>query len=370
MKSMEKNENCQTVFTASQGTVVGLVGHYLFENGSSQFAFMDVKSESGVSLDHSLSFSTESFVQTLALCNGLMLLSGFSGDQPCYHLFNPLTKQSLTIPLKTIQGGAARVGLASDGSQDQFEVVLLEACSSKSNAVQLHVFSSDTGKWSSHNPTNITLPSLPEFEFQELGIPPLYSNGALHWEIGGYLMVYKVQGSYCELYEMPNRFVDWAWQSTLTYRRCLCESGGRVYYCYTDFDGVHVWNLLNENENVGVSYHCDHKKFPWKLVHSVKQQMIMSKNQGFCVWEPYDFAPIAYSEQAQTIYLQLPGTVVSYNFDSGSVGSICSYSYPGMDFRCCSFFSSTGNGPYNAQRITGGETKLNLPLEEMEMLSF
>nr|KYP76020.1 hypothetical protein KK1_020238 [Cajanus cajan] len=372
---MEKKQNCQTVSTSSHGTILGLVGHYLFENGSSQFVFMDVKSESEASVDHSLSFSTENFVQTLALCNGLILLSGFSGDQPCYHVFNPLTKQSVMIPQTSIQGGVARAGLAFDGCQNQFEVVLVEACS-KTNGLELHVFSSDTGKWSSHNPTNITVPSLPEFEFQELGTLPLYSNGELHWEIGGYLLVYNVRGSHCELYELPNCFDDWSWQSTLTYRRCLCESGGSVYYCYTDFDGFHIWNLLNENQHVGLSYSCDHKKFPWRLVHSVIHEVFMSKltkHQKFCGsiygWEPYKVAPIAYSEEAQTIYLQLPGTVISYEFDTGSIGSICSYSYPGMNFNCCSFFSSTINGPHSAQRDTSGESELNLPIAEMAKLA-
>ncbi|TKY47348.1 hypothetical protein E2542_SST29408 [Spatholobus suberectus] len=351
---------------------VGLVCHYLFENdGSSQFVFMDVKSESGASLDHSLSFCTENFVQTLAFCNGLILLSGFSGDQPCYHVFNPLTKHNVMVPQTSIHGGVVRVGLAFDGCK--FEVVLVDAGSSKSNGLELHVFSSDTGKWRSHHPTNITLPSLPEFEFQELVTPPLYSNGAIHWEIGGYLLVYLVQSGHCELYQLPNNFEDWSWQSTLTYRRCLCESGGSVYYCYTDFDGFHIWNLLNEHEHLGFFSRCDYKMFPWRLTHSVMHEVFMSKYLNFCGsfcgWEPNKIAPIAYGEQAQTIYLQLPGTVVSYNFDTGTLGSICTYSYPDVNFNCCSFFSSTTSGPHNAQRDTDGETELNLPIAEMEKLA-
>ncbi|RDX57948.1 hypothetical protein CR513_62774, partial [Mucuna pruriens] len=339
-----------------------------FENGSSQFVFMDVGSERGASLDHSLSFSTENFVQTLAFCNGLILLSGFSGDQSCYHVLNPLTKHNVMIPQTSIHEGAVRVGLALNGSQ--FEVVVVEAGSSKSNGLVLHVFSSDTSKWRSHYPTNITLPSLPEFEFRELGTPPLYSNGAIHWEIGGYLMVYQIQGSNCELYELPNCFEDWSWQSTLTYRRCLCESGGSVYYCYTDIDGFHIWKLLSEHEHLQLFNYCDYKSFPWRLVHSVKHQVFLSKHQNFfgsfCAWEPYKIAPIAYSEQAQTIYLQLPGIVASYNFDTGNLGSICTYSYPGINFNCCSFFSSTNSGPHNAH--TNGETDLNLPIAEMQNL--
>ena len=369
-----ETENCETFGTTSLDTTsVGIVGHYKFENGSSQFAFMKVENERGVSLDHSLSFSTENFVQTLAFCNSLILMSGFSGDKSCYHVLNPFTKHNVMIPQTSIQGGVVRVGLAYDG--DQFEVVLVEAGSSNSNGLKLHVFSSDTGQWRCHYPTNITsAPSLPEHEFQELGTPPLYANGAIHWEIDGYLLVYQVQGSQCALYELPNYFEGWSWQSTLPYRRCLCESGGKVYYCYSDFDGFHIWNLLNEQDHLEFFNYYDYKRFPWKLVHSVMHEVLMPKNQNFFGsffdWEPYKVAPIAYIEEAQIIYLQLPGTVVAYNFDTGTMESICNYSYPGLNFSCCSFFSSTTTLPHNAQRDnTDGELELNLPIAEMEKLT-
>ncbi|CAJ1960735.1 unnamed protein product [Sphenostylis stenocarpa] len=366
--SIMKNRSYQTVGSTSLDTCVGLVCHYQFENGSSQFVFMDVESGSEASLNHFLCFSTENFVQTLASCNGLILLSGFREDQFCYHIFNPLTKHNVTIPQTKIQENVSRVGLAFDGCQ--FEVVLVEAGSSQSNGLKLHVFSSDTGKWRSHNPINLTAPPLPEYEFQEFGTPPLYSNGAIHWEIGGHLLVYQVQGSHFELYELPNYSEDWYWQPTLTFRRCLCESGGRTYYCHTDFDGLHIWKLLNEHEHAEFLYYWDYKTFPWRLVHSVNHEMFMSKLQNFCYnlfhWEPFKIAPIAYSEETQIIYLQLPGSVVSYNLDTGTLGPICTYSYPGTNFNCCSFFSSTTR---NAQSDTIGETELHLPIAEMDKLA-
>lgn len=357
---------------------VGLVCHYQLENGSSQFVFLDVKNGSGAILDNSLNFFTESFVQTLASCNGLVLLSGYSGDQACYFVINPLTKDSVMIPQAGVERQVVRVGLASDGSQ--FEIVVVEAGSPKSNGLefQFHVFSSETGKWRKHHHLiNLALSSLPELEFQELTTPALYSNGAIHWELGGYLLVYQIQENHCQLHEMPNVFPDWSWQSTMTYRRCLCESGGRVYYCYTDFDGFHIWDLLKEHEYRGSIYaSCDFKKFRWRLVHSVMHEDFMSKHQNFfgCFyeWEPYKVAPIAYSEQAQTIYLQLPGSVVSYKFDTGNLRSMCTYSYPGMNFNCCSFLSSNASGLHNAQRekdlLTDGETELHLPLAEIATL--
>ncbi|KAK7333041.1 hypothetical protein VNO80_29801 [Phaseolus coccineus] len=368
--SIMKKGSHQTVGSTSLDTSVGLVCHYEFENGSSQFVFMDVESGNRASLNHWLCFSTENFVQALAFCNGLILLSGFSENQFCYHVFNPLTKHNFTIPQTRIQDNITRVGLAFDGCQ--FEIVLIEIGSSPSYGLKLHVFSSDTGKWRSQNPINITAPSLPEYELEELGTgtPPLYSNGSIHWEIGGHLLVYQVQGGHCELYELPNYSRDWSWEPRLTCRRRLCESGGRIYYCYSDFDGFHIWKLLNEHEHGSFLYYWDYKTFPWRLVHSVEPEVFMSKLQNFCYnfydWDPFKIAPIAFSEQAQIIYLQLPGSVVSYNLDTGTLGSTCTYSYTGMNFNCCSFFCSTS---HNAQSDTNGEMELNIPIAEMEKLA-
>lgn len=364
----------------SHDSFVDLVCHYQFENGSSQFLFLDVdqnEKKGGTFLNHSLSFSVENFVQTLASCKGLILLNGYNSDESCYYVINPLTKHSTMIPLPCIQGHVIRVGLASNDSNN-FKVVLIEAKSPKLiNGLEFHIFSSDTNKWKKENHSiNLTLPSLPEFEFKELSTSPLYSNGAIHWEICGYLLVYHVQENYCELIEMPNFFQDWSWQLTMMYRRCLCESGNRVYYCYTDIDGFHIWELLKENYNLGPF--CDSKKFRWRLVQTVMHEIFVSNHSNFCEalfeWEPYKIAPIAYSEQAQIIYLQLPGAVVAYNFNTGNLGSICKYSYPGMNFNCCSFLSSINSRTHNVHKgrdlVTDGEImELNLPIGEIENLS-
>ncbi|KAK2440455.1 hypothetical protein P8452_19552 [Trifolium repens] len=379
-----EQKNSQTISTTSHdNNILDLSCHYQFENGSSQFLFLaiDQNEKGGTFLNHSLSFSVENFVQTLASCNGLILLSGYSIDQSCYYVFNSLTKQSTMIPQPCIQGHVISVGLASnDNSNNQFKVVLIEANSYKLiNRLEFHILSSDdTNKWNkvSHS-INLTFPSLPELEFKELLIHPLYSNGSIHWEIGGYLLVYDVGKNNFELIELPNFFEDWSWQSTMTYRRCLCESRGSVYYCYTDFDGFHIWGLLKENHNLGPFN--DSKKFRWKLVRSVMHEVFVSKHQFFLdtlfKWEPYKIAPIAYSEKAQIIYLQIPGAVIGYSFDTGNLRSICRYSYQDMNFNCCSFFSTFAFGTLNVLRgkdlVTNGEImELNLPIGEIEKLSF
>ncbi|KAI4307715.1 hypothetical protein L6164_030872 [Bauhinia variegata] len=360
----------------SRANDVGLVSHYQLENGSSQFVFFDVEDGTVAALvKYSLSFFTENFVKILASCDGLLLLSGYKEDNSCYYVFNPLTRNSDMIPQPSIKGYIVRVGLAYDGCQ--YQVVLVE--SSSSSILEFQVFSSDTGKWR-HQSSNLSCPaSLPEFEFQELGVAPLYSNGAIHWEISGYLLVYKVQCSHCELHELPNLFEDWCWQSTMTYRRCLCESGGRVYYCYTDLDGFHVWCLVKDHEhNLSMLYSeaaNDPKRFSWRLVHSMNHEIFILRHQSFfgqfTDWEPYKIAPFAYSDNKQTIYLQLPGIVASYNIDKEILASsVCTYTYPADDFNCCSFLPFAIKPEAEVELLANREMGLHLPLAQVEQLSF
>lgn len=372
--------NSQTISTTTfHDIAVDLVCQYQFENGSSQVLFLDVDNnqKNRAFLNHSLSFSVESFVQTLASCNGLILLSGYVTDQPCYYVLNPLTKESTTIPHPCTQESVIRVGLGSD-DYNQFKIVLVEAKSSSELMIGLefHVFSSDTSEWSTvkvNHSVDLTLPPLPEFEFKELSTQPLYSNGSVHWEIGGKLLVFHVEENSCELIKLPDFSKDWLWQSTMMYRRCLCESSGRVYYCYTDSDGFHIWELLKENYDLGLL--CDSENFRWKLVHTVTHEIFASKHHEFCdtlfKWEP--LTPIAYTKQAQTIYLQIPGAVVGYDFVTEDLRLICRYSYSDMNFNCCSFLCSSTFGTHNVPRerelVTDGEImELNLPVEDIELL--
>ncbi|KAJ6701287.1 hypothetical protein OIU74_012613 [Salix koriyanagi] len=63
---------------SDMGGAKGFVCHYRFEEGSSQFIFLDVDQETGgVSINNALSFSTSSYLQTISSANGLLLLSGF-----------------------------------------------------------------------------------------------------------------------------------------------------------------------------------------------------------------------------------------------------------------------------------------------------
>ncbi|KAF2297244.1 hypothetical protein GH714_019938 [Hevea brasiliensis] len=274
----------------------GLLCQYQFEDGSSQFIFLHIGDKSGaVDIDRSLSFCTENYVQVISSCKGFLLLASIGELELKYHVFNPMSRQVFTLPQPAITRRIIR------------------------------------------------------FRVSELQTPPLFSNGAIHWEISGYLLVYQVEDDLCDLIELPNFLEDWSWQSTMTYKRCLSEFQGRVHYTYTDFDGVHSWILLNEQDHDYYSLYniYDRKKFRWALADSVNHQDLNFKHQeiyshrGQWHMEPYDASPLSFSEDSETMYLQLPGFLVSYNTRTKVLEEFCTYIFPGVNFNCCMFLPFT-----------------------------
>ncbi|KAJ8759561.1 hypothetical protein K2173_007186 [Erythroxylum novogranatense] len=369
----------------------GFVCHYQFEDGSSQFVFLqEADRDSGVFvINHSLSFSTKSYVQVECSCKGMLLLSSIGQEAIEFHVFDPNSRQSVTLPQPGIdRRRIIRSGLAFDGVNGHYQVVLVHVAETEEGSaeacfdgLQFQVFSSKTGVWRSFIPSNLFLPvPVPEIEFPELRVTPLYCNGAIHWEINGYLLLYQVENDHCELVELPNVFNDWCWQSTPTYRRCFWESKGRVHYCYTDFEGVHSWVLLNEQDHNEYSYYniYDRQKFRWALAHSVDHEDLLPlKHLDQCFfqhaqWEPNHASPLSFDEDLETMYLGFQGKLISYSRRSKVSEEICSFTFPGRDYSCCSFFPHVYGDDLQHKVTEGGVVQMgsiDLPISE-EIISF
>ncbi|KAI9200976.1 hypothetical protein LWI28_016009 [Acer negundo] len=208
--------------------------------------------------------------------------------------------------------------------------------------------------------------------FSELATVPIFSNGAVHWEICGRLLVYNVQADYCKLINLPT---EWCCQSASIYKRCFWESDGQVHYSYTDCQGVHTWVLLNEFDLAYYSklntIDCK-EEFPWKLADSLHYQTLKENNPEIFKqgnnWETHYLSPFAYNEASRTMYLQLPGIVVSYNTKTRVLQRVCTFKFLGKDFNCCSFlpFVYSGQGQSSEAEIV-----LELPVREVvSSLSF
>ncbi|KAF9689702.1 hypothetical protein SADUNF_Sadunf01G0119700 [Salix dunnii] len=375
----ECSENSSNI--SDMGGAKGFVCHYRFQEGSSQFIFLDVDQETGgVSINNPLSFSASSYLQTIASANGLLLLSGFGENQLIYHVFNPLTMRPETLPPHGITGEVIRSGLAFDGKQ--YQVVLIHAFKDEENGlgplpgdIELEIYSSETGSWRKRQPFHLSFKvEEPVSEFTELNTSPLFSNGAIHWEINGRLLVYHVKDDRCEVIELPDFPED-----TMTFRRCLWEYEGRLRYTHTDFEGVHTWNLLKKYEH-DVYLHSnvyDSEKFRWALVYTIFHKELAKQDLENCPGnqrEPHYIYPFAYGKDSETIYLQLPGIVVAYNTKTRSFQKVCRYEFPGTEFNCCCFFpfiqSNERHQKNASESLQVGEV-VDLPLKkEVNSVSF
>ncbi|KAJ4701087.1 putative F-box family protein [Melia azedarach] len=235
MKNIMQKKSVAGSGSSSTALSMGLVCCCQLDKKSSQFCFLRIGNRDGISINHQLSFSTHDHVRFVSSCNGLLLLISGKKKRFIYHVFNPLTRENFSLPQACVTGTVLRSGLAVDEHQN-YQVVLLHG----SAGLELDVFSSETGKWKRQKPINLFLPLPVKDMFPKLTAPPLFSNGAIHWEILGHLLIYNVHNYHCKLIELPCVNDKCSWKSKMNFRGSLWESEGRVHYSYTDTDGVHA----------------------------------------------------------------------------------------------------------------------------------
>ncbi|KAL5793569.1 hypothetical protein ACOSP7_002163 [Xanthoceras sorbifolium] len=340
-----------------------LLCHYLFSDGSAQYVFLDLVDEGSAVVNQSLTFCTETNMHVCASSNGLLLLSSVKDNLLRYNLFNLFSKQSVVLPQPQITRRSIRTGLAFDGFHYQVVRIFItegekgsfsEASSSSAppsavgrggGFLEMEILSSETAIWRQHR-TLIRLPP----DLPKLTTTSLFSNRAIYWELGGYLLNYNVNQGHCRLIELPNYSQIWSLNS-MTFGQCLWESEGHLHYCYSDFEGIHTWVLHNEQDHDYHSnyYHYDSDKFQWKLAYTVSYQNLVSRNPEiflrirqrnivFSQWLPFFISPSVYIENSQTLYLRLPGIIASYNLRTQTLREICAYEFPDTNFFCCLLF--------------------------------
>ncbi|PON50516.1 hypothetical protein TorRG33x02_314420 [Trema orientale] len=157
--------------------------------------FLDVDDQGCAAIvDPSLSFFSRTSGHVCASYCGLVLFSCFNEIESKvvrYNVFNLITRQLVALPQPQIQGRSIRTGLAFGGQCCQvvriFSISDVEAADNGINSgglLEMEIFSSESGIWRHERPLIRLPPELPN-----LSTTPLFSNGALHWELGGHLLV-------------------------------------------------------------------------------------------------------------------------------------------------------------------------------------
>lgn len=364
--------------TNSRASRTGLVCHYESKKKSSQISFLGIDNTSGViSIGPELGFCSKDHVKILSSCNRwLLFTSKPKKNQLIYHVFNPFTNETFTLPQPSFAQRIERIGLAVSDKDHHFQVVLVHI--SAGSALEFGIFSSEIWEWKTHKPMNHFLPLPVKQLFPKPTIPPLFSTGSIHWEVLQHLLVYNVETRHCQLIKLPNVSENDHRRkpSTSIFQRCLWESEGRVHYCYADTDGVHSWKLLNPEEaDYYIQHHkIDAEKYSWALSDSLSHQTFLGIFQGQSRnWKPQNLAPLAYNEASQTMFLQLPGSVISYNTKSGVLAEVFTLKVEGKKCKCSFFpFVYCGEGKLQyAGENSEGKVEIELPVKEVgSFLSF
>ncbi|KAJ0086463.1 hypothetical protein Patl1_08020 [Pistacia atlantica] len=332
------------------------------------YANMALPSLVGCSINPELGFSSKDHIKILSSCYGFILLtSKTKKNQLNFHVFNPLANQIFTLPQPSFARKIVRSGLvASHMHHHHFQVVLVHI--SSGSALEFGIFSSETGEWKTHTPGDLFSPVPVKQLFPEPPVPSLYSNGSIHWEVLQHLLVYNVKTGHCQFIKLPDVSEDGHRHkpSTRVFKRCLWESEGRVRYCYTDNEGIHTWYLLNEEDvDFHIKYHnIDAEKFKWALSDSLSHQTFRGLSRN---WKPQDIAPFAYNEASQKMFLQLPGSVISYNTKSGVLEEVFTFKIQGKKYNC-SFFPFVYCGQGKLQYVdekSEAKVEIELPVKEV-----
>lgn len=307
--------------------------HYLFGNGSAEYVLLDVDDQQhGAVVNPSLSFFSRTSAHVCASCNGWLLFSCPNETDISlthYSVFNLVTKQDFAPPPPQIHGPSIRTGLAVDGQHYQI-VRIFGVNNNRGSLLELEIYSSQKGVWRLERPLINLPPDLPK-----LNTVPLFSNGAIHWELGGHLLVYCIRHGECKLIPLPNHVDLDKWSPRcLTYGQCLWESEGRIHFCYSNFEGIHTWFLLKDLE---VQDYCSyHYNLRWKHAHTILHQTLVEQISPRFWHSGLSFAsPVAYVVNTCTMYLRLPGVVGSYNLRTQTLKEICRYAFPKSNFHCC-----------------------------------
>ncbi|KAF8020731.1 hypothetical protein BT93_G1233 [Corymbia citriodora subsp. variegata] len=360
----------------------GLLCHYLLQNGSAEYVCLDIYEGSYVGVNRYHSFHAEMNAHICASCNGLILIAVPSANGLSYQIYDLFAKQSVPLPQPQITRRSIGTALAFDGHHYQVVRVFRveaksvttdnpSASSEGDDWLEMEIFSSETGMWSHYCPLISLPPELPK-----LSTAPLFANGALHWEVGGYLLMCNLSQRNCKLIRLPNHSLNWT-QDTMTFGQCLWESGGLVHYCYSNVEGIHTWALLKgpDHDSCPGYFSWDIATFEWKLVHTIKHETLISRNPNvfrrleslvhtvkhetllsrvphvftklednryyfsLLNWKPHSISPCAYSSVLKVIYLRLPGAILSYDPSTQILKEICTFECPNLGFHCCLVFA-------------------------------
>ncbi|PIA59994.1 hypothetical protein AQUCO_00400701v1 [Aquilegia coerulea] len=256
-------------------------------------------------------------------------------------LKKPISLHTMRI---TCAGRAIYMGLAYDGLQTrQFKVVCF-FFNEDLEFLDCTIFSSETGDWKNHQAKVINYSRMDHYFLKYIyqrrystffQSECLFHDGLIYWTLYGYLIAYNLQENFFEFHDLTRKgsFEDTPIRDRLD--ECLWVSGGCLHYCYSDKNGLYIWDRFKGEEvdynneyfqnefDVQLHYYLEHHKDWWRQKDEIDLKTLKKQHpEFFCkVWDHNDYIrflkPCSFNEDLQLLYLQLPGSlIVSYSFET------------------------------------------------------
>ncbi|CAO2179475.1 unnamed protein product [Urochloa humidicola] len=266
---------------------------------------------------------------------GLLLCS--RGRTRALHLYvcNPVTGQYVAlpeVPLPVCKHHCAHLiivpAAAADAAVVAFKVVLANHASHWTGPgggrLDLRVFASDTGRWEAQQlPATVIASDVDFDDFEEFRPLILGPSGTSYWMTYGSNLVIafnSTSGSLAVI-TLPNYLVDGG--------GCIGERhGGGLRYMESNGRVLQVWDAATQGGDgghAGVS--------SWTLVHRVSAAELVEQNPGAVAflryknpsaWDDRHLKPVGvHPTDDDVIFLALPGAVVAYSIEHGTVSLGC-----------------------------------------------
>ncbi|XP_076954514.1 F-box protein At5g07610-like, partial [Bidens hawaiensis] len=201
-------------------------------------------------------YFTRSDVTIEQSCNGLLLFRTFHNGDLEYYVFNPTTKQLAFIP--SVPKYVLSMAMAFHQTECvHYKLVSVIALDPSARLLQIHVYSSDTGKWK----ICIEYFSAHISEFHH----PVYWNGAVHWApyyLDNNFFNFKLDVEELQMLPVPEELVS-AELSTMYFG----ESGGHLHLISETnredrISNVNVYEMLRDRSGWFVKYRVKFNELP------------------------------------------------------------------------------------------------------------
>ncbi|CAO2179503.1 unnamed protein product [Urochloa humidicola] len=233
----------------------------------------------------------------------------------CYYVCNPVTQHWRVLPelpgrRLCYKPQCGLLTVAGDGAR--FRVVVIEEWQMEDLFLELHIFSSDTGRWMARH---LSLPGYP-FEHDLARRPVLGPSGAAYWiqrdDYECVAIAYDSATNALRVIQLPGSFGGGGGSDSCSIGE-RGGGGGGLRFARADAAALEVWD--SETKEGGA----------WALAHRVGIAELLGESSASDAARRY-VKPVAFHPtDVDVVFLALPSGVATYSMKHGTMDMQCTH---------------------------------------------